>query len=689
MHAKKLQSEETLETVQKRKKTWIIWVVLGAVALLAIGAVCIHCRGLRPVFTVEAGESLPNIALITREGDRYVQNYGTLPTGLHWIRVLHNGVRTPVLVWVRDTVAPSAEPQERSIVYGVTVTPDKLVTHIRDAGVVAVRFSEPFDFDRIGDFPVTVVLTDKANNRTEITSVLHIRAVVDAVKLEAGQPLPKAEDFLQKGVTAELQTPLNEDRMHHVGTYPVRFLLRNGQIAETQLIVSDTVPPTGDSAFLWVKPDEPFTPDMLVDKPQDETTLSFAFTEEPDPDALHVQTVTVSMTDEGGNTTDVVSTLAISHVEPITVEASHEPLDADAFGEQSGIALSEPFVPDTPGLYSIPVTVDGKADYALITAVDTTPPQIMLRADAKPYTKHPVAASLLFETSDISDVSVEWMTEPDWETAGEQTVRVRAIDRFDNESQFECTVTLSEDTEAPVLYGVVNRTAYVGEPIAYLAEVYAEDAVDGRVAVTVQSEVVPDREGTYTVVFTAEDISGNRISDKCKYKLVKATVTEDEVRALAQEVLEEIITDDMVAAEKLKAVFQYVRGHVSYVGNSDKSDWRKEAARGIRSGKGDCFTFYAVTRALLDELDIEYMSVTRKGGSTRHYWVIINIGTGWYHFDPTLAPRHRHKCFMWTNKQCQIKPYFWRYEKSDYPDIATDPFDYDAVVQQERDGLLP
>ncbi len=673
----------------KRKKTWIIWVCIAAVALAAIGAVCIHYLGLKPLLRVELGESLPDVSLIAREGDRYAESYGALPTGLHTVRVVHNGVRTPVLVWVRDTVAPTAEPRELTISYGTTVTPDRLVSHIRDAGVVAVSFSEPFDFDRIGDFPVTVVLKDRAGNRTEVVSVISIRATVDAISCEAGDPLPRAEDFLLSGVTAELQTVLTEEQMRHVGAYPVRFLLKNGQTAETQLIVSDTVPPEGESTFLWVRPDEPFTPDMLVDKAHDETALTFAFVNAPDPDALHVQTVTVRMTDEGGNTTDVVSTLAISHIEPTTVEASHEPLSPDVLAHDGEVVLTDTFVPDTPGLYSVAVTANGEADYALITVVDTTPPAVRLRENAKPYTLHPVAASQLFEATDMSAVRIGWIETPDWDKAGEQTVRVRATDRFDNETQFECTLTLSEDTEAPVLYGVVNRTAYVGEPIAYLAEVYAEDAVDGRVKVTVQSEVIPDKAGSYKVVYTATDASGNSTRAECKYKLVNATVSEEEVRALAQAVLEKIVTDDMVTAEKLKAVFDYVRGHIGYVGSSDKTDWRKEAARGFKTGKGDCFTFYAVTRALLDELGVEYMSVTRKGGSTRHYWVIVNIGTGWYHYDPTAAPRHHHKCFMWTNKQCQVKSYFWRYEKANYPDIATEPFDYKAVVAMEKEGLLP
>ena len=96
-----------------------------------------------------------------------------------------------------------------------------------------------------------------------------------------------------------------------------------------------------------------------------------------------------------------------------------------------------------------------------------------------------------------------------------------------------------------------------------------------------------------------------------------------------------------------------------------------------------------MTRALLDELGVEYMSVTRLGGRTRHYWTIVNIGTGWYHFDTTISSTHRSRCFMWTNEQCMAKPAFWRFDQSKYPDIATEPFDYKAVVQLEKEGLLP
>ena len=91
---------------------------------------------------------------------------------------------------------------------------------------------------------------------------------------------------------------------------------------------------------------------------------------------------------------------------------------------------------------------------------------------------------------------------------------------------------------------------------------------------------------------------------------------------------------------------------MQYNGYSDKSDWRKEAVNGLQRGVGDCFTYYATLRALLDETDIPYMSVTRKGGATRHYWLLVNVGTGWYHLDANNNTVAHWRCFMWTNAQC-------------------------------------
>ena len=280
---------------KRKKKTGIVWICIAAVVLTAAVLLCVHYRGLKPFLSVELGASLPDISVVAPEVDRYAQDYGTLDGGLHVIRIIHHNLPTPVLVRVRDTTAPTAEPKARTIAYGQTLTPDKLVAHIRDADIVAVTFAEPFDFDRIGTFDVTVRLKDASGNASEVESTLTIAATVDRIALEAGDPLPKIGDFLLEGVEAQPQTTLEEAQMHRVGTVPVRFLLKNGQIAESKLVVADTTPPTGESTFLWVKPDEPFTPEMLVEDPADETPLTFAFLEEPDATLLHAQSVTVRM----------------------------------------------------------------------------------------------------------------------------------------------------------------------------------------------------------------------------------------------------------------------------------------------------------------------------------------------------------------------------------------------------------
>ena len=65
------------------------------------------------------------------------------------------------------------------------------------------------------------------------------------------------------------------------------------------------------------------------------------------------------------------------------------------------------------------------------------------------------------------------------------------------------TILLTGDQLPPVLYGVRNRNVYLGESVAYLAEVYAVDDVDGAVQIQVDTKVDIHREGTYEVTYSA------------------------------------------------------------------------------------------------------------------------------------------------------------------------------------------
>ncbi len=131
------------------------------------------------------------------------------------------------------------------------------------------------------------------------------------------------------------------------------------------------------------------------------------------------------------------------------------------------------------------------------------------------------------------------------------------------------------------------------------------------------------------------------------------TFTQEEYDQVVADVLESIIEDDMTPLEQAKAVFLYVHNNIRYVGKADKEDWVNGAYVGLTTQKGDCFTYYAVSRALLDALGIDNLPVERVGGKTLHFWNLVNCGDGWYHFDacPRSLKMPIFNSFMVTDKQ--------------------------------------
>lgn len=116
-------------------------------------------------------------------------------------------------------------------------------------------------------------------------------------------------------------------------------------------------------------------------------------------------------------------------------------------------------------------------------------------------------------------------------------------------------------------------------------------------------------------------------------------------------VLEDIITDDMDTLDMCRAIYDYTRTKISYSGDSDKTDWEQGAYVGLTARRGDCFTYYAVARAMLSYLGIPNETVTRDGGITDHFWLLVDFGYGWYHFDstPRSSKMPAFDSFMFTD----------------------------------------
>lgn len=128
---------------------------------------------------------------------------------------------------------------------------------------------------------------------------------------------------------------------------------------------------------------------------------------------------------------------------------------------------------------------------------------------------------------------------------------------------------------------------------------------------------------------------------------------DEELEGLTADVLDGIVRDGMTQLEQARAVFDYVHDHITYTGQSDKSDWENGAYAGLITGRGDCFTYYAVSRALLTALGIDNLAVERVGGETRHFWNLVDCGDGWYHFDacPRSSKLPPFLSFMFTDRQ--------------------------------------
>ena len=656
------------------------------VALVALVLWVYH--GFTPVIHGEYGQGVPPASAFCDAEDAFVAaDEDAQAIGRHVVKVIA-GVRVvPCLLIVEDTTAPAADPVTVEFPSGYEPRPDEFITNLRDADRVAVSFAQTYDFSPAGEQPVVIHLEDGTGNQRDVQAAALVRATVDRVILEAGSEPPTVDPFLTEGFHGELLDTVTEEMMVTPGEYALQVKCpENGRIFSTILEVQDTAAPTGAGQFLILGIGEDVAPEAFLTAAADETALTYTYALAPDPDSREIQDISVRITDAGGNSTDVPAQVLFSSFGELTVEAKNGPLTGADLGRPE--AVPEEFMANVPGTYPVRVRVKEGTEIALVTLVDTTGPTLTQR-EGSFYTHHDLTPEDLVEADDVTGATLSFVDAPDQSSDQPQTFSVRAVDGQGNETVAVFPLTLLVDTTPPVLYGVVNVGGYVGEPIAYFKEAYAEDDVDGRVEMVVESEVILSRKGKYTVTYTATDKSGNAASKSCTYTLVEPAVTDTEVHAMAKAVLAEITTKEMVTAEKLKAVFDYVRGRIHYTGVSNKNDWRREAVRGNEEGKGDCFTVYCLSRALLDELKIPYMSVTRRGGSTRHYWLIVNIGTGWYHFDPLKTRVHNYSCFMWTTKQCLAKPYFWRFYEENYPAIATELFDYDAVVQMEKEGKLP
>ncbi len=195
--------------------------------------------------------------------------------------------------------------------------------------------------------------------------------------------------------------------------------------------------------------------------------------------------------------------------------------------------------------------------------------------------------------------------------------------------------TVVPDTEPPVITGVRDQKILVGEGISYKKGVLAADVQDGFLEFSVDTGGADNNvPGVYTITYSAQDAAGNVTTETCTLTVVAEDYNEDTVNQMADAVLASILKEGMTQREKLTAIYNWTRTHIKYVHNSEKYSYVKGAYEGLHDRKGDCYVYFATAKALLNRAGIENKDIEKLPGyKTRHYWNLVNIGEGWYHFD--------------------------------------------------------
>lgn len=511
--------------------------------------------------------------------------------------------------------------------------------------------------------------------------------VVKTVMIEAGNPMVGVEEFLRnKNVEGSFVTDVDQIDMNQPGNYEMKIQIGK-KVHTSHLEIVDSEPPTGTPVDIMVLKGEQVEAKAFVKDVSDATDVTISFVRKPNTRKAGSYKVNIDLVDRGNNKTTLEAQLTVLEVkESIQVEAG-QPLNLKTsdfvdHGQWPVSLLTNVNNLDVsqPAEYKINLKINDKIVSSQLQVVDTTPPEAVV-SDQEIYLDQTIEAdAFVTDITDVSEVTCSFLKKPNFKKLGVFELTIVLEDSYGNKSQYPANLTIKEDNDPPVFIGLKDITIYEGQAISYKKNVTAEDGKDGLIDFTVDSSKVNIRKpGTYNIVYRAEDAAGNKAEETITVTVKKLEPTQDAVYSLADEILEKITKSEMTKQEVAYEIYKYVKANIAYTGDSDKSDVIKEAFRAIKYKAGDCFTYYALGEVLLTRAGIDNMMVTRVGGKTQHFWSLINVGNGWYHFD---ASKHSEEInsFMMTDADLEYYTKRWGrnyfvYDKSKYPKVETQPAD--------------
>ena len=496
-------------------------------------------------------------------------------------------------------------------------------------------------------------------------------------RVEAGIMVTPS-DFLKTPDEAAIFTPKSQPfQITEPGEYAIQ--VKSGWFThKCTLIIEDTQAPQGKPKDVMLSLGESATAQDFVTEVQDNTEVKITFAQAPDFTKPGKQAVKVLLTDKGSNALMLQAQLEISRVKKEVVwEVGNQELSVSDLLMEAGEAqivtdMSEIDLNEI-GDYKVNVQADGLQAEVLLKVRDTVAPQGTVQNISGFALLPREANEFLVEVLDTTDVTIAYAKEPDFTLPGVQTVELLLTDEGGNQTVLQAELNLEEDTESPVLSGVKDIVVYLGDTISYRKGVSASDNCEEGLVFEIDNSLVnPGEAGVYPVTYRATDLAGNKTEQQITVTIHARKHTLEEVNQLADNVLAQIITPEMTQLEIVQAIYNYNTRHIGYINHSDKGDWIQAAWEGLAKGKGDCYVYACTAKLLLTRAGITNMDIAKIPARTSHYWNLVDIGDGWYHFDTT--PRKDHPTiFMWTDEQ--MMAYSNRHGKSHnydpelYPEI--------------------
>ena len=473
------------------------------------------------------------------------------------------------------------------------------------------------------------------------------------VTVEAGTQQVRIDDFLNKGLYkpfSKIISGISDVDLNKAGDYPLRMSMA-GKEEDVTLHVVDTTAPKVEfndvTKFVGYKPDV----NDFVSSVEDysETTVEFA-SELPSTKQYSTNTVTVVVRDAYGNETSKDCTLVISwlkseaEVQIGNAEFAKE-LVADPEKDIEKIPETALAAVDITKLgdYALNVDYEGSTFVCNVKVIDTTPPELKLK-DISVYhddTKKFKMEDFIESATDNSGVVVTTMTtELKFSGTGTQVVTIKAEDPSGNVTEANANYIRKKDTDPPKFTGITKMTVKKNSKPDYNKGVSAKDEHDGNVSFTYNADAVDlTKAGTYYVVYTAKDNSGNTATTK---RQVVVDHDASDTKALVQEMAKQ-------CGNSVAEIRAFVR-KIKYAstGNVEDPVWY-----GFTNWSGGCYVHAYCYKALLEAKGYTTQIIWTTNKS--HYWNLIytthNGVTQWWHSDTTPTSYHTPLPVLATDAQ--------------------------------------